>query len=280
LAVKSTLRRQVGARLPDLIGGLLLVVAIASLALGLVRAPEWGWTGTKTLISFAVSAVTLPGFVWRSARHPVPVLDLDLLRSHVLSSASASTLLYFASFGILLLSSVLCIQGHWHYSAVKTGLSIAPGPCLVPIFATLSEVLSKRIRVGVIAASGCVVSAMGAALLLSSMGPSPGYVADFLPGWLLVCIGFALSMPTVLAAGTAELAPEQSATGSAVVNMATQVGLVLGISILVAVLGTASAAAGLHLFRMAWWIAGGSVLVAGVAALLVTPRRRGLSTVG
>ena len=272
-------KREVGARLPDLIGSLLLVVAIASLALGLVRAPYWGWTGARTLLSFAVSAVALPAFVWRSARHPVPVLDLNLLRSRVLSSASASSLFYFASFGILLLSSVLWIQGHWHYSAIKTGLAIAPGPCLVPVFATLSELLAKRIRVGVIAASGCVISAVGAALLLSSMGPSPAYLADFLPGWLLVCIGFALAMPTVLAAGTAELPHEQSATGSAVVNMAVQVGLVLGISILVAVLGTASAAAGLHLFRTAWWIAGGSVLIAGVAALLVTPRRPRLSTV-
>jgi hypothetical protein len=149
---------------------------------------------------------------------------------------------------------------------------------LVPFFATVSELLAKRIGVGLIAASGCVVSALGAALLLSSMGPPPAYVADFLPGWLLICIGFALAMPTVLAAGTAELPNEQSATGSAVVNMAVQVGLVLGISILVAVLGTASAAAGLHLFRTAWWIAAGSVLVAGVAALLVTPRSR-LSTV-
>jgi len=150
----------------------------------------------------------------------------------------------------------------------------------VPVFATLSELLAKRVRVGVIAASGCVVSAMGAALLLSSMGPTPAYVADFLPGWLLVCIGFALAMPTVLAAGTAELPNEQSATGSAVVNMAVQVGLVLGISILVAVLGTASAAAGLHLFQTAWWIAGGSVVAAGLAALLVTPPRRRLSTLG
>jgi hypothetical protein len=50
-----------------------------------------------------------------------------------------------------------------------------------------------------------VVSAVGVALLLSSMGPTPAYLADFLPGWLLVCIGFALAMPTVLAAGTAEL---------------------------------------------------------------------------
>jgi MFS family permease len=104
-------KRQLGARLPDLLGSLLLVVAIAALALGLVRAPYWGWTGTSTLFSFAVSAVALPAFVWRSARHPAPVLDLNLLRSRVLSSASASSLFYFASFGILLLSSVLGIQG-------------------------------------------------------------------------------------------------------------------------------------------------------------------------
>jgi hypothetical protein len=56
--------------------------------------------------------------------------------------------------------------------------------------------------------------------------------------------------------------------------------LVLGVSILVAVLATASGAAGLHLFRTASWIAGASVIVAAVAALLVTPRRRRLSTVG
>jgi EmrB/QacA subfamily drug resistance transporter len=273
-------KRQVGARLPDLIGGLLLVVAIGSLALGLVRAPEWGWADMRTLVSFAVSAIALPGFVWRSARHEVPVLDLDLLRSRVLSSATVSSLLYFASYGILLLSSVLWLQGHWDFSAIKTGLSIAPGPCSVPIFAILSELLSRRIRVGVIAASGCVISAVGAVLLLSSMGRAPAYVADFLPGWLLINIGFALAMPTVLASGTAELRDDQSATGSAVVNMAVQVGLVLGISILVAVLGTASAAAGLHLFRVAWWIAAGSVLAAGAVSLMVTPRRRRPSTLG
>jgi EmrB/QacA subfamily drug resistance transporter len=269
-----TVQRELGARIPDLLGGVLLITAIGLLALGLVRAPQWGWTGTPTLVSFALSATALPVFVWRSARHNSPVLDLNLLRSRVLSSASVSALLYFASFGILLLSSVLWMQGHWHYSAIRTGLSIAPGPCSVPFFAVFSEVLAKRIRVGTIAAGGCLLSALGAVLLVSSLGQSPHYVADFLPGWLLVCIGFALSMPTVTASGTAELPEEQSATGSAVVNMSVQVGIVVGISILVAVLGTASAAAGLTVFQTAWWIAAGIVLAAAAVAVNVTPRRR------
>jgi EmrB/QacA subfamily drug resistance transporter len=273
-------QRELGARIPDLLGGLLLITAIGALALGLVKAPQWGWTGTPTLVSFALSAIALPVFVWRSARHRAPVLDLNLLRSRVLSSASVSALLYFASFGILLLSSVLWIQGHWHYSAIKTGLSIAPGPASVPAFAVLSEVLAKRIRVGRIAAGGCLLSALGAVLLVLSLGSSPHYVADFLPGWLLVCIGFALSMPTVTASGTAELPDAQSATGSAVVNMSVQVGLVVGISVLVAVLGTASAAAGLSVFQAAWWIAAGIVVAAAAVAVLVTPRRRLLYPAG
>jgi hypothetical protein len=175
---------------------------------------------------------------------------------------------------------VLWIQGHWHYSAIKTGLSIAPGPCSVPFFAVLSEVLAKRIRVGRIAAGGCLLSAVGAVLLVSSLGSSPHYLADFLPGWLLVCIGFALSMPTVTASGTAELPDAQSATGSAVVNMSVQVGLVVGISVLVAVLGTASAAAGLSVFQAAWWIAAGIVVGAAAVAVNVTPRRRLLCVAG
>jgi EmrB/QacA subfamily drug resistance transporter len=266
--------RAAGARVPDLLGGLLLVVAIGSLALGLVKAPAWGWAGTATVVSLVIAATALLTFLWRSAHHRDPVLDLNLLRSRVLSSASVSALLYFASFGILLLSFVLWMQGHWHYSAIKTGLAIAPGPSSVPLFAILSQVAAKRVPVGVIAAFGCALSAVGALLLLSSVGTSAHYAADFLPGWLLVCIGFALAMPTVTASGTAELLPEQSATGSAVVNVSVQVGLVIGISILVAVLGTASAAAGLHVFKAAWWSATGIVLGASVAALRVTPRRK------
>jgi EmrB/QacA subfamily drug resistance transporter len=272
--------REAGARLPDLLGGMLLVLSIGSLALGLVKAPDWGWSATATVVSFIIAAIALLAFLRRSAHHSDPVLDLNLLRSRVLSSASVSALLYFASFGILLLSSVLWLQGHWHYSPVRTGLAIAPGPCCVPLFAVLSELAAKRIAVGVIAAFGCVLSASGAVLLLASMGGTPSYVADFLPGWLLVCIGFALAMPTVTSSGTAELLPDQSATGSALVNASVQIGLVIGISILVAILGTASIAAELHVFRIAWWSAAGIVVGAGYIALGVTPRPKRLKNEG
>jgi len=68
-----------------------------------------------------------------------------------------------------------------------------------------------------------------------------------LPGALLVGIGVGLTLPTLVAVASTSLPPERFATGSGVVTMARQVGFTLGVSVLVAVLGTpVGAVARLH----------------------------------
>src|SRR3989442_9476169 len=68
-------------------------------------------------------------------------------------------------------------------------------------------------------------------------------------------------------AAVAELRPAWFATGSAITNCFRQVGAVLGISALVALLGTPSQANALHLYHPAWALMALTRALTGVIAL-------------
>jgi len=104
---------------------------------------------------------------------------------------------------------------------------------------------------------------------LESLGPQPNYLADFLPGMIIGGVGVGLTLSTLASAATASLPPDRLATGSGVFQMARQIGAVLGIAILVAILGTPNPADPTGTFDNAWAFMILSSLGAGAAASLM-----------
>jgi len=223
-----------------------------------------------------VATVGVAGFILRSARHDVPVIQLGLFRDRIFSAANLTALLAFASFSILLLSAILWMQGHWHYSAIRTGLGSAPGPVMFAVFAGVAETLQVRFKVpaAVVASVGFVIAAIGGIMMANLLHNSPNYASGLLPTWIVLGLGFGLAVPTTITFATVDLPPEQAATGSAIVSMALQLGAVIGISTLVAILGTASAGAGLDVFRSAWFVAAGLSAVSILTVIGINPKRR------
>src|SRR5205814_252102 len=80
---------------------------------------------------------------------------------------------------------VLWMQQVWHYSAIKTGFGVAPGPLMVPLFAAVAHRLSRRVPIGALVALGCLLFAAGSVVMLSSVGAHPDYAGELLPGWLI-----------------------------------------------------------------------------------------------
>ncbi len=169
----------------------------------------------------------------------------------------------------MLLSRVLWAQDVWHWSALITGLSIAPGPLMVPLFSFLvAGRLSARFGPGPVIAAGSTIFAAGAAWWALAIGLRPDYVGDMLGGMLLTGIGVGLTLPTLMATGASSLPPHAFATGSAVVNMLRQVGLAIGVATLIAVLGTPhSPLATLTAYQRASWMVAAIAFVGGMVGL-------------
>ena len=262
-------------RFPDLFGGLILIVAIGSLALGLVKAPSWGWSSPQFITAMAIAAVGVVLFVLRSAHHPAPVIQLELFRDRVFSAGNVTALLSFASFSILLLSTILWVQGQWHYSAIRTGLGSAPGPITFALFAGVAETLQVRFKVPAapLAAVGFAIASLGGIMMATLVHTTPNYATGMLPTWIVLGIGFGLAVPTTISSATLELPPDQAATGSAIVSMALQLGAVIGISTLVAILGTAAAGADLATFQSAWYVSAGIAALSVITVFGIRPRK-------
>jgi hypothetical protein len=268
-------RHNTAAQLPDLAGVALLMVAIGALALGLVKGPDWGWTSTAGLASFGVAIVGLAAFWHRSLRHPSPVIEPALLRVRAFAWSNVTALAFSTAFAAGLLANVLWLQDVWHYSALATGLAITPGPVMVPIFAALAQRVAHRVPVGVIAAAGAAMFAAGSLVILVSLGAHADYLGEALPGWLMTGVGVGLALPTIMSAATVDLPAARTATGSAVVNMSRQVGSVLGVSLLVALLGHPVGYAMTHAgYDHARLVIAGAAVLATLSALGMTPRSR------
>lgn len=260
------------AAAPDIAGAALLALGVGALAATLVRGPDWGWTGGGGVTAVIIAASALGWFVRHNARHPDPLLDRDLLRVPRLGWANAATVLFNASFAGGLLALILFLQQVWGYSALRAGLAVAPGPLVVPLFALVGQRLARRLTGGVVALAGNLLWAAGVLLVAVSAGGRPDCLAGVLPGWLVCGAGVGLALPTLLASATAGLPPSRTATGSALANTSRQIGIVVGVAVLVAVFGTPAAAQVLDAFDRTWLTFAGIAAAAAVVSPRVTAR--------
>ena len=158
---------------PNLWAALLITGGIAALTFGIVKANDWGWGSPCIAASFA-AAIILAVFVHHCLRSENPFVDPALFKVRPFTGSALSFAPYGAAFGAMLISIALWQQTAWGWSALKTGLAIAPGPLLVPITSLLfARRLIARFGAPTVASMGALFFAAGPLLWATMIGAEP-----------------------------------------------------------------------------------------------------------
>jgi MFS family permease len=244
----------------------LVTGGIGALVFAIVEVNDWGWGSPGIAGSVAAAIILLGLFVWRCFRSPNPFVDPALFRIKPFAGAALVMAPYSAAFGAMLLSVALYEQSAWGWSALKTGLAIAPGPLLVPITSLLlASRLIARFGAAAVVTAGVFFFAAGLVVWAVLIGEQPNLLY-VIAGMIFTGIGVGLTFPTLMGVGAGGLPSSAFATGSGVINMIRQAALAVGVAMFVAIIGSpASLAERVAAFHRGWWI------MAAVAALALIP---------
>jgi EmrB/QacA subfamily drug resistance transporter len=265
---------------PDYPGVVLLSASLFALVLAITEGPTWGWSSPSIVSSFVAALGLGTFFLYRSAHHEEPVLDLNLFRARSFSVANAATVVYAMGFFAMLLGNILFLTSVWHYSILRAGLGVTPGPLVVAAVSGPAGRIASTYGFRKVLLTGFVVFAGGLAWYALRIGIHPDYLSVWLPGALTVGLGIGLTFPVLSAAAVSSLHHERFAVGSAVNQTARQVGGALGVAILVVIIGTpTTASTALTNFRHLWWYAAAMAVLSGITcSVLVGARSKAVAS--
>jgi EmrB/QacA subfamily drug resistance transporter len=262
---------------PDYLGVGLVSIALAALVFAISEGATWGWSDPRIVGAFTATVVLGTAFVQRSRHHPEPVVDLSLFDDRSFVAANLATFVYATGFFAMLLGNILFLTGVWHYSIMRAGLAVTPGPLVVAIVAGPAGKLASRIGFRSVLAAGALCFAAGLGTYVLRVDATPAYLAHWLPGTLIVGLGIGLTFPVLSAAAVSSLPSHRFAVGSAVNQTARQIGGAIGIAVLVMLLATPLGAAdAVNRFHHLWAYGAGTALLSGlIGSMIPQPSTQG-----
>ena len=220
--------------------------------------------------AFAASALLTPLLVWRCARHPAPVLELacsaaarsrPATSGRCCSARASSGSCWRTRSTSRRSGATRCCAPAWRSRRGRSPARPRRSSRLATPTASTRAGSSSRAR---------VISAAAAVWLATQVGPEPAFLVGVAAGavrsWASASgSGFA----TIVAVCVRDLGPAQLGIGSGMSATTRQLGAVLGVAILIAILGPAP---GPGAYDAGWWAMAALALLAVVPIALIGRR--------
>jgi EmrB/QacA subfamily drug resistance transporter len=218
----------------DLRGAVLATGGMLLLVFALVKAPDQGWGSIRTLGELAGALALLAAFVVNERRRSNPLLPLSIFRVRGLAAADATQLIAFAGFLAMFFFLTLYMQNVLGYSPIQTGAAYLPVTFGVGVAAGITSQLLPRLGTRPMIVAGSLIAA-GGVYWLSRIPVHGSYLADLLPGMIVMSLGLGAVFVAVTTAANAGVPAARAGLAAALLNASQQVGGALGLAIFSAI---------------------------------------------
>ena len=225
----------------DLSGVGLISAALACLTFALIEGQRYGWTSATIVLLFAGAALGIGLFYRHEHRVRQPLIDFSLFRNLNFAAGNVTGLLLSAAMMGAFFTIPIFLQSVLGFSAIKAGLVMVPMSVVIIFAAPVAGLLSDRLGSKWIVAVGMLVLAFGLAWMA---GLVPGVAkispattpASLLVPFVLSGIGIGLAVAPVTSAVMATAPRDRVGNASGVLSTMRQIGSLMGIAVLGAVL--------------------------------------------
>ncbi|MGA2930940.1 MAG: MFS transporter [Acidimicrobiales bacterium] len=266
----------------DWVGSWSLAGSVTAAMLVLSIGPIVGWTSIGVVAAGVTAVVLVVVFVWREATFATPLVPTTYWRRrNFMFPMGTKGFTSFAYFGGFFLFPLLMEQVYG-YSVSQVGFISVARPLLFAISAPIAGYMAVRTgeRTATLVGTSSLLLSM---VLFATLGPSSGLLI-ILIALGLSGLGMGVSMPATSATMSNELAESEYGVMSAAQLMATQVGEVAGIQVVLTIQESIARRSGLgnvhhstallHSFSVPFWVGVGMAALAVVCALFIRPLPR------
>ncbi len=271
----------------DWLGSILITASSIALIYALIKIPEWGWTGDRTLALAGISAALLAAFVALEARIENPIMPLRVLGNRSLVTANlVRGFLVTGAYSTFFLGA-LYFEHVRDMTPIQIGLAfLAMSGCLATMSAGLAARLVERFgpkRTLVVGIAGPVLGL----LLFSQVGQSTPYFPAIFASFALLGLGFGAANPPLMMIAMEDVPQKDAGLASGTIQVSIQLSAAIGLAALGTIAtdrtnalrsagetATQALSGGYHLaFLIAAGAAAVGIVIALVALRAPTPRQ-------
>jgi len=222
----------------DWFGSLILGISLGTMVLVLDQGQSWGWTSTKSIISYVVSVVSMILFILIERREKEPVVDLKFFSIPAFTSANLVSFISFMGLigGIFLLP--IFAQNTLGYSVTKSGYLFIPMAIGIMVGAQTGARLLYKVPIRIFVSIGM----FWAAFILYSFSGIDVQWTFFDMSWRLglFAIGIGVGFAALTQAATGSVPIHEVGIASSILALSRNLAGAFGIAIFATILSNST----------------------------------------